>query len=62
MKLLTAILFFLTATLCCAQTGVPKTGWYFLAEKASEGILVGDIDSKNVFAIETNPTLAKTDF
>ena len=59
-KLITTILFSFIATSSFSQT--TQTGFYFLAEKPSDGLLVNDLDSENVFAIEKTPILSKEDF
>ena len=55
------LLLLLSSSLAQSQK-VARNGWYFLAEKASDGLSVTDIDSEDVFAIEPKPVLAVTDF
>jgi hypothetical protein len=66
MKTLQSILILLAVSIsshCFAQlTNQAKIGWYFLAEKATDGILVKGVDSEDVFAIEKNPILSEDDF
>lgn len=39
-----------------------KTGFYYLAEKESEGELIKGIDSEDVFAVDRKEVLTSTDF
>ncbi len=39
-----------------------KTGFYYLAEKESEGMLISDIDSDETFAVENKEVLTVDDF
>ena len=39
-----------------------KTGYYYLAQTESEGILINDIDSEDVFAVEKQAAIDVNDF
>jgi len=63
MKQLASVLLFFQVTFTFAQTShQAQTGWYFLAEKPIDGMLVHVIGSEDLYAIEKMPLLSKPDF